>query len=92
LGFDNRGVCVGVLGRREGETVKRARHTPHPVGVGRVAGPMNGHGALDRHCRRGLEKVTLHCLSAVLVFQADAVAKLSRDAIWEVRKCTRRVA
>jgi len=53
---------------------------------------MKGHGALDRHCRRGLEKVTLQCLSALLVLRGEALAKLRRDAIWEVRRCTRKVA
>jgi len=37
-------------------------------------------------------KVNLHWLSAMLVFQGEAVAKLRRDAIGEVRRRTRKVA
>jgi hypothetical protein len=60
--------------------------------VERVFSRLKGHRALGQHCRRGLAKVTLHCLSAILVAQAEAAGKLRRGAFEQIRTCTRKIA
>ena len=64
----------------------------HRQSVERVFSRLKGHLSLGQHCRRGLAKVSLHCLASVLVMQVEAVAKFRRGAIEEIRGCTRKVA
>ncbi len=40
----------------------------------------------------GLAKINLHAMLPVLVFQADALAKVQADRLAELRACTRKVA
>ena len=60
--------------------------------VERVFSRLKGHRSLGQHCRRGLAKVSLHCLTAVLVMQAEAVARLRVGDYEALRACTRKVA
>ena len=47
---------------------------------------------LDRHCFRGLAKVTTHALLSVAVMQATALAHLIAGDFAEMRWSLRRVA
>ena len=60
--------------------------------VERCFSRLKGHRALDAHCRRGLRKVRLHILMAVLTLQAGAVARAQLGDLENVRHCTRKVA
>lgn len=60
--------------------------------VERCFSRLKGHRTLDVHCRRGLRKVRLHVLMAVLALQAGAVAKAKIGELGGVRVCTRKVA
>ena len=53
---------------------------------------LKQHRALDSHCRRGLRKVTLHALMALVTMQAAAVVRAERGEIEHVREVSRRVA
>lgn len=64
----------------------------HRQSVERVFSRLKGHKALGQHCRRGLAKVSLHCLTAVLIMQAEAVGKLRVGDYDALRACTRKVA
>ena len=47
---------------------------------------------LERHYIRGLRQVRLHCLMAVLAYQATVLAHVQADAIADMRWQVRRVA
>ena len=53
---------------------------------------LKGHRALDTHCRRGLARVGLHCVLALLVLQAAAVVAGLTGQMARMAACTRRVA
>jgi IS5 family transposase len=60
--------------------------------VERVFSKLKEHRSLGKHTRRGLQRVTLLCLSSLIVVQATAVARLRTGDIDGLRTCTRRVA
>lgn len=60
--------------------------------VERCFSRLKGHRTLNDHCRRGLRKVRLHILMALVTLQADAVARAEAGDIENVRHCTRKVA
>jgi hypothetical protein len=60
--------------------------------VERVFSRLKSHRALNSHCRRGLRKVSLHALMAVLSVQASAVAHAIAGDSSQLRAVSRRVA
>ena len=60
--------------------------------VERVFKSLKQSRRLERHCVRGLRQVTLHCLMAVLTYQATALATLRRGDVGGVRWMVARVA
>ena len=60
--------------------------------VERVFSRLKETRRLERHCLRGLPKVSLHAMLSVLVLQADALAKVQADRLGELRVCSRKVA
>ena len=64
----------------------------HRVSVERLFARVKGHRSLGKHTRRGLAKVTLQCLSALVVTQAVALHRLALGDISNLRAPTRRVA
>lgn len=60
--------------------------------VERVFSRLKETRRLERHCLRGLAKISLHAMLSVLVLQADALAKVQADRVSELRACTRKVA
>ena len=60
--------------------------------VERCFSRLKQHRALDSHCRRGLRKVTLHALMALITMQAAAVVRAEAGTIERVREVSRRVA
>jgi len=60
--------------------------------VERLFSRLKGHRSLIRHSRRRLGPVALHCLLALMVMQANALAHARRGDIDGVRECARRVA
>ena len=60
--------------------------------VERVFSRLKGHRALNGHCRRGLERVALHCVISVLALQAGALVAATDGRLAEIASCTRKVA
>ena len=60
--------------------------------VERCFSRLKQHRALDSHCRRGLRKVTLHALMALVTMQAAAVVRAERGEVERVREVSRKVA
>ena len=58
--------------------------------VERTFGRLKEHRRLERHCYRGLGKITAHCLLSVLTLQAKALAQV--EASEGLRDCLRKVA
>jgi hypothetical protein len=49
---------------------------------------LRQHRALDSRCKRGLRKVTLHALMALLTMQAAAVVRAERGEVERVHGCS----
>lgn len=64
----------------------------HRVAVERLFARIKGHRSLGKHTRRGLAKVTLQCLSALVVTQAVALYHLAIGDTANLRAPTRRIA
>ena len=60
--------------------------------VERAFSRLKQHRALDSHCRRGLRKVRLHALMALVTLQAAAVVRAEAGEISRVREVSRLVA
>ena len=58
--------------------------------VERTFGRLKQHRRLERHCYRGLSKVTLHCLLSIMTLQAKAIAQMNIGG--DLRDCIRKVA
>jgi transposase len=58
--------------------------------VERTFGRLKEHRRLERHCYRGLDKITAHCLLSVLTLQAKAMVQA--EASEGLRDCLRKVA
>lgn len=62
------------------------------VSVERIFSRLKETRRLERHCLRGLAKISLHAMLSVLVLQADALTKVQANRMGELRACTRKVA
>lgn len=60
--------------------------------VERVFSRAKQHRALDGHCKRGLPKVQLHALMALLTIQAAALVRAEAGEIERMREVSRKVA
>ena len=60
--------------------------------AGRAPLRLKGHRSLGKHTRRGLQRVTLLCLSSLIVVQTAPVVRLREGDVDGLRTCTRRVA
>ena len=60
--------------------------------VERCFSRLKQHRALDSHCKRGLRKVTLHALMALVTMQAAAVVRAKAGEVERVREVSRQVA
>ena len=58
--------------------------------VERAFGRLKEHRRLERHCCRGLPKITVHCMLSVLTLQAKAL--MQSEASEGLRDCLRKVA
>ena len=78
---DDTGQRLRLLGPVQRQTPEWAALYSKRQSVERTFKSLKQSRRLERHCARGLRKVTLHCLMSVLVYQATVLVK-AHDGAW----------